>query len=391
MSSPMSLPTIPVLVVNPHVIFNIVSSSRSPHPLVPGNRSHAISSPIYPFRMGMILSLSSSIASRRCVISLPASKPPTRPSLHICFLIMSFAYTASPNPSSPTMDRSSRLIFGNLLHPWWIWSVDYLLLSTPRLMVKLNVWTKPSNNISASIAIIKRTIGRISCLSRITTMRISPRSIVLLSTQIMVFILSSRSISVPLLHLFPLPKLSQRPSSPITLTWSRVSSPRKITKLAIMTPSTSVLSSLLAIKFGSPSLNISTQCLSKKLDWKHLGPFTITEQIGTQAYRLQLPASMKIHSMFHVSLLEPYHPSMIPDRVRPPPPPIVVESQSEYEVEEILDFKYLRKRLFYLIKWKGYDPSNNSWEPASFVKNAPHLVEAFHAKYPCRPKPTISI
>src|SRR5271170_1725379 len=99
---------------------------------------------------------------------------------------------------------------------------------------------------------------------------------------------------------------------------------------------------------------------------------------------------MKIHSVFHVSLLEPYHTSTILDRIQPLPQPIVVESESEYEVEEILDSKYLRKRLFYLVKWKCYDPSNNSWEPASFVKNAPHPVTAFHAKYPRHPKPTIS-
>ena len=105
---------------------------------------------------------------------------------------------------------------------------------------------------------------------------------------------------------------------------------------------------------------------------------------------MRLPASMKVHYVFHVSLLEQYHPSTIPNRLRPQPPPVVVESESEYEAEEILDSKYLCKHLFYLIKWKGYDPSNNSWEPASFIKNAPRLVKAFHAKYPRRPKPTIS-
>ena len=86
----------------------------------------------------------------------------------------------------------------------------------------------------------------------------------------------------------------------------------------------------------------------------------IIEQIGTQAYRLQLPASMKVHPMFHVSLLEPYHLFIIPDHTHPPPPPIIVESESEYEVEEILDSKYRHKRLFYLVKWKGYNPCDNS-------------------------------
>src|SRR5205814_8373322 len=52
--------------------------------------------------------------------------------------------------------------------------------------------------------------------------------------------------------------------------------------------------------------NIKTQRPSKKLDWKRLGPYTITERIGTQAYCLELPTWMKIHPVFHVSLLELY-------------------------------------------------------------------------------------
>jgi len=46
---------------------------------------------------------------------------------------------------------------------------------------------------------------------------------------------------------------------------------------------------------------------------------------------------MKIHLMFHVSLLEPYHVFTIPNRIHKPPPLIVVDGDQEYEVEEILD------------------------------------------------------
>src|SRR5438046_230813 len=46
----------------------------------------------------------------------------------------------------------------------------------------------------------------------------------------------------------------------------------------------------------SPS--IRTQRPSKKLDWKRLGPYSITERTGLQAYRLALPSSMKIHPVF---------------------------------------------------------------------------------------------
>ncbi len=43
-----------------------------------------------------------------------------------------------------------------------------------------------------------------------------------------------------------------------------------------------------------------------KLQPKWLGPFMITKLMGTQACELELPKSMRIHDVFHVSLLKPY-------------------------------------------------------------------------------------
>jgi hypothetical protein len=129
------------------------------------------------------------------------------------------------------------------------------------------------------------------------------------------------------------------------------------------------------------SVNVRTERQSRKLDWKRLGPFTVIERIGTQAYRLDLPKSMKIHPVFHVILLEPYKESDIPGRVQEPPPPVVIEDDVEYEVEEILDSRISRRRLLYLVKWKGYPESENSWEPVINVKNASLLIKQFHAHY----------
>ena len=91
---------------------------------------------------------------------------------------------------------------------------------------------------------------------------------------------------------------------------------------------------------------------SQKLDVKRMGPFKILGVVGDgkMAYRLELPARMgKIHPVFHVSLLEPYHENKWEGRVQEPPPPEEIEGELEYEVEEILDSKIVRGKLKYLV------------------------------------------
>jgi hypothetical protein len=96
---------------------------------------------------------------------------------------------------------------------------------------------------------------------------------------------------------------------------------------------------------------------------------------------------MKIHPVFHVLLLT----SLKPDeygREPPQPPPIITpDKEEEFEVEEILDSRIVRRKLQYLVKWIGYGPEDNSWEPAGKVENAQEAVEAFHRCHPRRPWP----
>jgi len=133
--------------------------------------------------------------------------------------------------------------------------------------------------------------------------------------------------------------------------------------------------------------NIKTIRPSRKLDDKKLGPFKVLRQINPVAFELNLPTTMKIHPVFHVSLLEPKTKDTIQQLSTPaPPPPTEISQNLEYEVESILDSKISKGKLFYFVHWKGYDNSENSWEPAQNLLNSPTLIRDFHSKYSQRPK-----
>src|SRR5262249_46231795 len=133
--------------------------------------------------------------------------------------------------------------------------------------------------------------------------------------------------------------------------------------------------------------NVTTTRPSDKLDYKRLGPFAITAKVGNAAFRLQLPSSMKIHPVFHVSLLEPFRPNDIPGRVQDPPPPAIIDGHEEFEVETILDSRVRRKKLQYLVHWKDWPISSRTWEPPEHLSNAQDSIEAFHRAYPRKPRP----
>src|SRR6266705_802275 len=92
-------------------------------------------------------------------------------------------------------------------------------------------------------------------------------------------------------------------------------------------------------------------------------------------------AQMRIHPVFHNSLLKPYKETTAhgPNFARPPPE-IVGGEEGHYEIERILTSRPTRNRKStqYLIKWKGYPDSENSWLPAKELQSARDLLKQFH-------------
>ena len=122
--------------------------------------------------------------------------------------------------------------------------------------------------------------------------------------------------------------------------------------------------------------------MTRKLAKLYDGRFKIKARVSTNAYELELPASVQLHPVFNVSQLRPYHdPSArFPGRVIDPQPPVVVDGEEEYEVEEIVSHRDARRRREYLVKWAGYSSLDNTWVPLSNLKNAQEKVDRYLAE-----------
>jgi len=133
--------------------------------------------------------------------------------------------------------------------------------------------------------------------------------------------------------------------------------------------------------------DIKTTRPSLKLSHRRLGPFKIENQVGPSAYCLKLPHGMRqLHPVFNVVKLSATPEDLILGRkLQAPPPPIVVNGEEEWEVEEILNSRWYRRRFQFLVKWKGFSREHNSWEVASNVK-APDLIVEYYQKYPAAPR-----
>jgi hypothetical protein len=81
---------------------------------------------------------------------------------------------------------------------------------------------------------------------------------------------------------------------------------------------------------------------------------------------------MNIHLVFYISLLELVLPGVLPAPITEIEP---VNPNTEYKVEEILDYKQVKNYIKYLVKWIDYLYSENIWETKVILKNLKKFIE----------------
>nr|XP_054594019.1 uncharacterized protein LOC129160947 [Nothobranchius furzeri] len=119
------------------------------------------------------------------------------------------------------------------------------------------------------------------------------------------------------------------------------------------------------------NINLKNSC--KKLSPRFIGPFKISAIINPSSVRLDLPASMKTHPIFHVSHIKPVSASPLCPPPTPPPPARLVGGGLVYQVRRLLDVRRRGRGYQYLVDWEGYGPEERSWIPRSFIED-PSLI-----------------
>jgi Chromo (CHRromatin Organisation MOdifier) domain len=85
--------------------------------------------------------------------------------------------------------------------------------------------------------------------------------------------------------------------------------------------------------------------------------------------------------VFHASLLTPYKETEKYGDNFAQPPPELIDGQEKYEVEQIINSRRIghAQKLQYLLRWKGYSCTHDSWQDATEV-HAPELVKEYQAR-----------
>jgi len=92
---------------------------------------------------------------------------------------------------------------------------------------------------------------------------------------------------------------------------------------------------------------------SEKLTEHFVGPYKVKGIVSSNMIELELPKSIKIHSVVNISRVQLYKPQ-VEGQKKIPPKLVIIEGEEEFEVEKILNKRMVRGKEKFLVRWKGY-------------------------------------
>ena len=139
--------------------------------------------------------------------------------------------------------------------------------------------------------------------------------------------------------------------------------------------------------------NLNTAHPAVKLNNHHVRPFKVKHifEKNSLVIELELPESMKVHSVFHATLLSHVATDPLPGQHQELWEPVVAENgEWVWYVIRIFNSKVNQRfnppLLKYYVKWEGYFPT---WELFYLVNNCQQALDEYHAAYPVTEGPHV--
>lgn len=125
------------------------------------------------------------------------------------------------------------------------------------------------------------------------------------------------------------------------------------------------------------------QLRRNKLKDPFYGPLKIKRVLSPTTVELALPAGWEISPVINTDSLKRYHRDS--SEAKPPSPIIDDEGEENFLIERVIDMRTRRGHRECLVKWLGYGPESNTWEPVANIGKK--FIDEFTATLPkARPK-----
>ena len=120
----------------------------------------------------------------------------------------------------------------------------------------------------------------------------------------------------------------------------------------------------------------------RKLLQRRMGPFTITEKISPVVYCLRLPKEFQMHPLINIKHLTKYQRGEENSSCTQLEDLRILSGETEYEVDKIVGHRFNRSlnRVEYLVRWKGFGPEHDTFEPETHLRNAFSRVRSYRSR-----------
>ena len=121
--------------------------------------------------------------------------------------------------------------------------------------------------------------------------------------------------------------------------------------------------------------NLKLRAVGAKFKPRYVGPYRVIASAGRNAFKLELPRNMAVHPTFNVALLRKYRGNQAT------PQPVDIDGEQHYEIERIIAHYGGYRNRRYLVRWLGYDASEDMWLPErELAHSAAQLLKKYKSR-----------